>query len=458
MIVKKQTNLLIVEDDLSMREFLNDLLGSDYTVDCSADGGDAKKKLLDKSYDLVITDVIMPEVSGIEVLKYVKEKCPETSVIVVTGHSTIKQAVELVKLGADDYFSKPFNIDDMLLVIEKTLKHREFLNERKKLKETDGKPSIFPEIIGKAKVLKSIFEMMGKVAETDATVLIQGESGTGKELVARAIHEKSLRNGRSFIPINCGAIPETLLESELFGHEKGAFTGALVRKYGLFEVANEGTIFLDEIGEMSLTLQIKLLRVLETGTFRHIGDTKDIHVNVRIVAATNKNLKDAVENGEFREDLYYRLNVFPLTLPPLRERKEDLNLLVQYFLKKNRLDEKDVSFSDDAFKMLEKHNWPGNVRELENVIKRAGILCAGKEINVEHLPREIRYADNASLYGIGIYEKTFKDAKAEFEKNYLERLLERTSYDITRASKFAQVTRAYVYEMLKKYNIDYKRK
>ncbi|GJQ59893.1 MAG: sigma-54-dependent Fis family transcriptional regulator [Candidatus Scalindua sp. AMX11] len=456
--MKKQTNLLVVEDDLSMREFLSDLLSSDYNVDCSVHGGDAKKKLLDKAYELVITDVIMPEVSGIEVLKHVKEQCPGTAVIVITGHSTIQQAVELVKLGADDYFSKPFNIDDLLLVIEKTLKHKKFLNERKKSKETDGKPSLFPEIIGKAKVLKPIFEMMRKVAETDATVLIQGESGTGKELVARAIHEKSPRNGRSFIPINCGAIPETLLESELFGHEKGAFTGALVRKFGLFEIANEGTIFLDEIGEMSLTLQIKLLRVLETGTFRHIGDTNDITVNVRIVAATNKNLKDAVANNEFREDLYYRLNVFPLVLPPLRERKEDLDLLVHYFLKKNKLEEKNVGFSDDAFKVLEKHNWPGNVRELENVIKRAGILCAGKEIAVEHLPREIRFAGNTALSGTEIYEKTFKAAKAEFEKNYLERLLERTSYDITRASKFAQVTRAYVYEMLKKYNIDYKRK
>ena len=456
--MKKQTNVLIVEDDLSMREFLRDLLDGDYQVDCAIHGGDAKKKLVDKTYDLVITDVIMPEVNGIEVLKHVKEKCPETSVIVITGHSTIKEAVELVKFGADDYFSKPFNIDDMLLVIEKTLNHKKFLNERKKLQNTDEKPCLFPEIIGKAKALKPIFEMMRKVAETDATVLIQGESGTGKELVARAIHEKSLRNGHSFIPVNCGAIPETLLESELFGHEKGAFTGALIRKYGLFEVANEGTIFLDEIGEMRLPLQIKLLRVLETGTFRHLGDTNDINVNVRIVAATNKNLKEAVEKNEFREDLYYRLNVFPLTLPPLRDRKEDLNLLVQYFLKKNKLDEKNVNFSEEAFKVLEKHNWPGNIRELGNIVERAGILCSGKEINVEHLPKEIRYAANSALYGRGIYEKSFKDAKAEFEKNYLEQLLQRTSYDITRASKFAQVTRAYVYEMLKKYNIDYKRK
>ncbi|MCP5005644.1 MAG: sigma-54-dependent Fis family transcriptional regulator [Planctomycetes bacterium] len=456
--MKKQTNLLIVEDDLSMREFLSDLLSGDYNVDCSIHGGDAKKKLLDKSYDLVITDVIMPEVGGVEVLKFVKEKCPDTSVIVVTGHSTLKQAVELVKLGADDYFSKPFNIDDLLLVIEKTLKHKKFLSERKQLQDKSGKPSIFPEIIGKAKVLNPIFEMMRKVADTDATVLIQGESGTGKELVSRAIHDKSQRCGRSFIPINCGAIPENLLESELFGHEKGAFTGALVRKYGLFEIADEGTIFLDEIGEMSLTLQIKLLRVLETGTFRLIGDTKDISVNVRIVAATNKNLKDAVGNNEFREDLYYRLNVFPILLPPLRDRMEDLKLLVKYFFKKNRLTEKNVGLSGDAFKVLEKYNWPGNIRELENVIKRAGILCEGKEIEVEHLPREIRYADHSDLQVGEIYEKTFKDAKAEFEKNYLERLLERTQYDITKASKLAQVTRAYVYEMLKKYNIEYKKR
>ena len=457
--MKKQSNILIVEDDESMREFLTDFLVNEgYNVDWSIHGGDAKKKIEHKSYDIVVTDVVMPEVDGIEVLKYVKDKSPETAVIVVTGHSTIKQAVELVKLGADDYFNKPFDIDDMLLVIKKTLKHKKFLQDRKGQAEAPGKPEEFPEIIGKAKVLHSIFEMMVKVAKTDATVLIQGESGTGKELVARAVHDRSPRSSHSLIPVNCGAIPETLLESELFGHEKGSFTGAVVRKHGLFEIADNGTIFLDEIGEMSFFLQVKLLRILETGTFRRIGDTKDLTVNVRIIAATNKDLRSAVEKKEFREDLYYRLNVFPINLPPLRERKEDIPLLAEWFLKKHKSSEKPVAITDGALELLNKYSWPGNIRELENVIERAAILSLGKDITEEHLPIEIKYSSNSMMYSGETYDKPFKDAKAEFEKAYLEKLLKKTSYDITRASKFAGVTRAYVYEMLKKYNIDYKKK
>ena len=457
--MKKQSNILIVEDDLSMKEFLNDLLTSEgYNVDSSIHGGDAKKKVERKSYDIVITDVVMPEVDGIEVLRYVKEKSPDTSVIVITGYSTIKQAVELVKMGADDYFNKPFDNDAVLLVIKKALKHRKFLQDSKEFEEIHGESDTFPEIIGEGEAFQSIFEMMRRVAKTDATVLIQGESGTGKELVARAIHDRSPRSSHSLIPVNCGAIPETLLESELFGHEKGAFTGAVVRKHGLFEIADEGTIFLDEIGEMSFFLQVKLLRILETGIFRRIGDTKDLNVNVRIVAATNKDLKSAVERKEFREDLYYRLNVFPINLPPLREHKEDIPLLVQWFLKKHKLIEKKVGMSDDVFEALNKYSWPGNVRELENVIERAAILCLGKEITVDDLPIEVRYSDDSMCYGDETYDRPFKEAKVEFEKTYLEKLLKRTSYDVARASKFAGVTRAYVYEMLKKYNIDYKKK
>ncbi len=456
---KKQSNILIVEDDVSMREFLSDLLTSEgYNVDWSIHGGDAKKKVELKSYDIVITDIVMPEVDGVEVLKYVKEKRPDTSVIVITGYSTIKQAVELVKMGADDYFNKPFDNDDMLLVIKKALKHRKFLQDSKEFEEIHGESDTFPEIIGKGGTLPSIFEMMKKVAKTDATVLIQGESGTGKELVARAIHDRSPRSSHPLIPVNCGAIPETLLESELFGHEKGAFTGAVIRKHGIFEIAHDGTIFLDEIGEMSFFLQVKLLRIIETGIFRRIGDTKDLNVNVRIIAATNKNLKSAVERKEFREDLYYRLNVFPIDLPPLRERKEDIPLLVEWFLKKHKLAEKNMRVSDDIFKVFNRYNWPGNVRELENVIERAAILSPDNEITADHLPIEVRYSDDSMFYGDEAYDKSFKEAKAGFEKAYLEKLLKKTSYDIARASKFAKVTRAYVYEMLKKYNIDYKKK
>ncbi|MFQ5963583.1 MAG: sigma-54-dependent transcriptional regulator [Candidatus Scalinduaceae bacterium] len=457
--MNEKSNILIVEDDTSMREFLSDLLTNEgYEVDWSAQGDDAKNKVELKFYDIVITDVVMPGTDGIEVLKYVKDKSPDTSVIVITGYSTIKQAVELVKMGADDYFNKPFDNDDLLLVIKKTLQHKKFLKESNETKEITGKSDTFPEIVGKSEALQPIFEMMKKVAETDATVLIQGESGTGKELVARAIHDRSPRREYPLIPVNCGAIPETLLESELFGHEKGAFTGAIIKKHGLFEIADKGTIFLDEIGEMSFFLQVKLLRVLETGIFRRIGDIKNINIDSRIIAATNKNLKEAVDRKEFREDLYYRLNVFPINLPPLRERKEDIHLLVQWFLKKNKLTEENISISDDVYEALNKYNWPGNVRELANVVERAGILSLGKEITLDNLPIEIKYSDDLTSHSSRVFDKSFKDAKIEFEKTYLEELLKRSSYDIARASKFAGVSRAYVYEMLKKYNIDYKKK
>lgn len=452
--MEDKPNILIVEDDVSMREFLCDLLVDEgYNVDWSANGGEAKERVDARFYDIVVTDIVMPEVGGVEVLKYIKDKNYDTSVIVITAYSTIKQAVELVKMGADDYFNKPFNIDDLLLIIRKTINYKKSLQSNKKYEEVAEESNTFPEIVGNGKSLMLVFDMMKKVAKTNATILIQGESGTGKELVAKAIHDRSPRGGHAFIPINCGAIPESLLESELFGHEKGAFTGAVLRKYGLFEIANKGTIFLDEVGEMGLFLQVKLLRVLETGIFRRLGDTKDINVDVRIIAASNKNLSEAVKRKEFREDIYYRLNVFPINLPPLRERKDDIPLLIQWFLKKHKYSEKNINMSERASEVLCNHNWPGNVRELENVIQRAGILCLGKTIKEEHLPMEIRCHDDSMLCGNGIYDKIYKDSKAEFEKTYLERLLEKTSHDITKASRFAGLTRAYIYEMMKKHDI-----
>ena len=457
--MENRPNILIVEDDVSMREFLCELLVDEgYNVDCSANGGEAIKRVDARFYDIVVTDIVMPEVGGVEVLKYIKDKNHDTSVIVITAYSTIKQAVELVKMGADDYFNKPFNIDDLLLIIRKTIDYKRSFQYNKEYEDTTGESNIFPEIVGNGKALMPVFDMMEKVAKTNATILIQGESGTGKELVARAIHDRSPRGGHAFIPINCGAIPESLLESELFGHEKGAFTGAVLKKHGLFEIANKGTIFLDEVGEMGLFLQVKLLRVLETGIFRRIGDTRDINVDVRIIAASNKNLREAVERKEFRGDIFYRLNVFPINLPPLRERKEDIPLLIQWFLKKHKLSEKNVSVSKRVSKVLCNYYWPGNVRELENVIQRAGILSLGKTIKEEHLSMEIRYHDDSMLCGNGIYDKIFKDSKAEFEKTYLERLLERTSHDITKASRIAGLTRAYIYEMMKKHNINYQKK
>ncbi|HHT9127027.1 MAG TPA: sigma-54-dependent transcriptional regulator [Candidatus Brocadiia bacterium] len=455
--MNSKAKILIIEDDNSMRDFLKDFLEHEgYSVQAAINGREGLEIIKKEYFDLVITDVVMPEVDGVEVLRSIKGSNIETSIIVITGQASIRQAVEFIKMGADDYFKKPFITDEILLVIERCIRQRKLANENTELRHRLGRRHEFPEIIGGSEKMQVILDLILKVADSDATVLILGESGTGKELVARAIHEKGLRKSHPFIPVNCGAIPETLLESELFGYEKGSFTGADVQKQGFFEAADKGTIFLDEIGEMGQSLQVKLLRILETRMLYRIGSNKGKEINVRVIAATNKNLKEEVQKKEFRQDLFYRFNVFPIVLPSLRERREDIPLLVNWFLEKHKYKGKKVSIASEALKLLTNtlYSWPGNVRELENVIARATILSLGKEITVDLLPPEIRTPDVSKLYYGEIYEKPFKEAKQAFERRYVEKLLQKTENDFNIASQFAGLSRAYLYEMVKKYDID----
>jgi DNA-binding NtrC family response regulator len=454
--------ILVVEDDDSMQDFLTTFLEREgYEVRWASHGGIAQEALGEQAFDVVITDIIMPEVDGVEVLDFVKEHHPDTSVIIMTGRSSVRQAVELIRRGADDYFKKPFDIDEMLHVIRKSLDHR-----RSRRQAQEGAPpaepataeaAACPDIIGRSGAMLPVFEMISKVADTHSTVLIQGESGTGKELVAQAIHANSSRAAQAFIPVHCGAIPESLLESELFGHEKGSFTGAIARKEGVFKLADGGTLFLDEVSEMSVPLQVKLLRVLETGTFRRVGGVEDIHVDVRVVAATNRDLRALVDDNLFRQDLYYRLNVFPIVLPPLRDRQGDIPLLVEHFSGTLRGAGSTVGpVSEAAVELLTAYRWPGNVRELENVIERAVILSSGEEIEPEHLPLELRPSDQAAAPP-DTADMTFREAKSEFEKQYLETLLAKHQGTVAAAAEAAGMSRAHFYELIKKYNIDLQR-
>ncbi|MBI5183014.1 MAG: sigma-54-dependent Fis family transcriptional regulator [Nitrospinae bacterium] len=384
--------ILVVDDEKGMREFLSIMLKKEgYEVISAEGGGEAIDLIKDDSFDLVITDIKMPRLDGLTVLNAIKEIEPHTPVIMITAFAATETAVEAMKKGAYDYITKPFKIDEIRLIIKKALEKKRLEEENIYLKGALKEKYQFSNIIGKCEKMMTIYGLIRKVANSKSTILISGESGTGKELVAKAIHYNSNRRDMPFISVNCGAMPENLLESELFGHEKGAFTSADSDKRGLFEIANSGTFFLDEIGETPLSIQVKLLRVLQEMEFKRVGGIKDIKVDVRIIAATNHDLQEAVAKGRLREDLYYRLNVIPIDLPPLRERREDIPLLVDYFIGKfSNTGNKNIrGISHDALKILEKYDWQGNVRELENVIERAIVLETSDIIRIENLPDEI---------------------------------------------------------------------
>lgn len=385
--------ILIVDDEQSMRDFLSIMLKKEgYDVHVAGNGADAVKLIHAEIFDLVITDVKMPQMDGIGVLKVVKEMSPETIVIMITAFATTETAVEAMKLGAYDYIIKsaPFKVDEIKLIIEKALEKRSLRKENILLKREIESRAGFETFIGKSEAMQRVFALIRQVADTKSTVLVTGESGTGKELVARAIHFSSSRKNRPFVTVNCGALPETLLESELFGYMKGAFTGASSNKQGLFEAANGGTIFLDEISATTPALQVKLLRVIQEREFKRVGGTADIKVDVRVVAASNRDLKSEVEKGSFREDLFYRLNVIPIHLPPLRERREDIPLLIEFFLKKMSSGREAKKVLPEAMGMLMAYRWPGNVRELQNTLERLNILASGDAIPLELIPESIR--------------------------------------------------------------------
>jgi len=383
--------ILIVDDEQSMRELLSIMLRKEgYEVVTADNGEKALKAVQNDIFDLVITDLKMPQMDGMTLLKEVKESSPDTIVIVVTAFGTTEGAEKARLLGAYDYIGKPFNNDEIKLVIQNALEKGHLRKENILLKREIESRTGFENFIGKSEPMQRIFSLIRQVADTKSTVLISGESGTGKELVARALHAQGSRNARPFVTVNCGALPETLLESELFGYMKGSFTGAVANKQGLFETANGGTIFLDEISTMTPALQVKLLRVLQEREFKRVGGTADIKVDVRVIAATNRDLLDDVNKGLFREDLFYRLNVMPIHLPPLRERKEDIPHLINFFLRKSSLGREPKRISSEAMNRLVSHRWPGNVRELENTIERLAILTAGDIITVEHLSQSFK--------------------------------------------------------------------
>lgn len=385
------SKILVIDDEQSMRDFLSIMLKKEgHDVVAAENGNDALKAVQTEIFDLVISDVKMPGLNGIDVLKTVKEVSPETVVIMITAYATAETAVEAMKLGAYDYITKPFKVDEIKLVIQKALEKGHLRKENILLRREIESRAGFENFIGKSEPMQRVFSLIRQVADTRSTVLITGESGTGKELVARAIHFNSTRKDKPFVTVNCGALPETLLESELFGYMKGAFTGAAANKQGLFEAANSGTIFLDEISGTTPALQIKLLRVLQEREFMRLGGTTEIKVDVRVIAASNKDLLAEVSKGAFREDLFYRLNVIQIHLPPLRDRKEDIPVLVDFFQNKFSSGKEPKKITPDALNMLMSYRWAGNVRELENTIERLTILASGDTIRLEHIPDSVK--------------------------------------------------------------------
>jgi two-component system response regulator PilR (NtrC family) len=386
------SRILVVDDEKSIQDFLRLLLeegGYEVTTASSMEQG--RKTFFEDSFDLVLCDIIMPDGNGLDLLREMKTHNIRSSVIMMTAYTSTKSAIEAMKRGAYDYISKPFDVEELKVVIEKALEKTELVDENVYLRRELEQKYQFSNIIGRSRPMKEIFALIERVAKTSSTVLLEGESGTGKELIARAIHYQSPRSSHRFLSVNCGALPENLLESELFGHERGSFTGAVRQKKGLFREAHQGSLFLDEIGEMSLAMQVKLLRALQEKKVRRVGGHQEEPVDTRIIAATNQDLQEKIENNDFREDLYYRINVIPIRLPPLRERREDIPLLVDYFIKKTSkemgIEPKRISV--EAMRVLEGYFWPGNVRELENVIERALALSTGENISLEDIPIQL---------------------------------------------------------------------
>ncbi len=446
--------ILVVEDENSMREVLRILLeGENYEVITASDGLEGLSHIENDIFDLVITDIKMPGADGFEVLKKVKNLSSETIVIMITAFGTTEAAIEAMKLGAYDYINKPFKIDEIKLIVKKALEKKRLSEEVSLLRDKVKTTYRLENIIGQSSKMQELFRLIPKVAQSNSNVLIIGESGSGKELVAMALHNLSSRKDKNFVAINCSAFPEGLLESELFGHMRGSFTGAMQNKLGLFEIADNGTLFLDEIGEMPINLQAKLLRVLENGTFRRVGGTTDIKVDVRVISATNKDIKGEIASGRFREDLYYRLNVVPIHIPPLRERKEDIPLLVEHFLKK--ISDPPKKVTPDAMRILMDYPWKGNVRELENVIERVALLIDKEVITPSDLPSEIiGYSEDLKeipeLTEEGI---NLDDIITDIEKKYLLKALEKSRGVKKEAAKLLNISFRSFRHRLSKYGI-----
>jgi two-component system response regulator PilR (NtrC family) len=451
---KHRGKILIVEDEKSMREVLKILLeGEGHEVTTASDGLEGISLIEKDIFDLIITDMKMPKADGFEVLKRIKEISPDTIVIMITAFGNTETAIEAMKMGAYDYITKPFNIEEIRLIVRKAIEKKKEGEELSLLRQKVETTYALENIIGQCPKMQDLFKLIPRIAQSNSNVLITGESGSGKELVAAALHNLSHRKEKNFVTINCAAFPEGLLESELFGHMKGAFTGAIYNKQGLFEIADGGSVLLDEIGEMPHNLQAKLLRVLENGMFRRIGGTTDIKVDVRVISATNKDLKDEIAAGRFREDLYYRLNVVPVNVPPLRERKEDIPLLIDHFLRKTSDNPKKII--PEAVKLLIDYPWKGNVRELENVIERTALLTDKNEISPEDLPSEINgfRGDIKSIPDLTEEGIDIDQIIGDIEKKYLFKALEKAGGVKTEAAKLLNLSFRSFRHRLHKYGI-----
>jgi len=435
---------MVVDDEINILESFKTLLEESYNVRTATNGKECLQKLEEENANVILLDIMMPGIDGIETLRKIKEKDESLEVIMVTAVRTVKTAVQAMQLGAYDYIVKPFDIDEVLIIIEKALEKQGLTREvtylRSEVKKPTGQDNIIAAPNSK---MRAAYEIAIEVAKSDTTVLITGESGTGKELIARAIHYNSHRKDKPFIAVDCAALPETLIESEFFGHEKGAFTDATKQKLGKFELAHEGTLFLDEIGNLKPEIQIKILRALQEREIQRVGGTKTIKVDIRIITATNVNLKQAIKEGKFRTELYYRLNVVPIFLPSLRERKEDIPLLVNHFLKiRNREFNKHIKrLSPQAMDYLIDYNWPGNVRELQNVIERLVALGKDTIISKERLPLDILLGRDKAKSDMRPEGTLFKEARSWFEKQFILSVLDKANWNQTRAAKLLGIHR-----------------
>ncbi len=454
----KTIRVIIVDDEEGLLEVISDTLsdipGIDITV--QSDSREAATLLQSEDFDLLISDIRMPHMDGIELLQIAKKANPDLTVLMMTAFPSIDSAVESMKIGATDYISKPFLPDDLKATVQRTLEQKRLQDANRFLRRHVEKSYRSEEMIGDSPKMQALFEMIQKVAAANVDVLIIGDTGTGKELVARSLHEASPRSKAPFVPVDCGAIPESLLESEFFGHEKGAFTGATARSIGLAEIAEGGTFFLDEVAELPLQLQAKLLRLLQERKFRRLGGRKEHAVDIRILAATNRDLEREVKEGRFRQDLYYRLNVVEMRVPPLRERREDIPILVEHFIEKSarEMGKPGIQASPDLIEILERHDWPGNVRQLQNILKRLVALSDGEVIHSESLPDEFALLGTARVETDrgGFFESRSKRID-EFERDFLSKLLESNAGDVSKSAQQAELPRGTMYRLLKKHGI-----
>ena len=453
----RPVNLLIVDDEASLRDFLSIVFEEEgLHVVTAGSIADAHAAVQRQEPDVVLCDLMLPDGSGIDFVREVKTASPSVAFIMITAHTSTRSAVEALKAGAVDYIAKPFDIEELKIVVRKAVERKELEDENLHLRTALEERFTFANIIGKSAKMQEIFSIVQRIAKTMSTVLISGESGTGKELIARAVHYNSDRRGK-FVSINCGALPETLLESELFGHERGSFTGAIREKRGLFQEADRGTIFLDEIGETSTAMQIKLLRVLQDRVVRRVGSNVETVVDVRVIAATNRDLSESIREGTFREDLFYRINVIPITLPPLRHRKEDIPLLVDHFIEKfsARMDIPRKRISADAMRAIEKYHWPGNVRELENVIERMIALEPSDVLTTKSLPEHVLLGGRIpdAVYELPAEGISLQDHLEAIGKIFMLQALERTGGVQTQAAELLRMSfRSFRY-YAKKYDL-----